>query len=125
MAQKRHSINASIFKPRQYFCFHLLKLSKLSIFVQLSLIFLFKVSVNLTISECHQAIVTTTMYVATRICFRFLCLLVRAADQSEIKAANKSLIPIVFLLRINLNQMVSTKVSLRLPHLFAELVPRS
>ena len=43
---------------------------------------------------------TTTMYVAARICFRFLCLLVQAADQSEIKAADKSLIPIIFLLQI-------------------------
>ena len=43
---------------------------------------------------------TTPMYVATRICFRFLCLLVQADDQSEIKAADKSLIQIIFLLQI-------------------------
>ena len=43
---------------------------------------------------------TNSIYVAARICFRFLCLLVQAADQSEIKAADKSLIPIIFLLQI-------------------------
>ena len=62
----------------------------------------------LSLKASHLFVTTNYTYVAARICFRFLCLLVQSADQNEIKAADKSLIPISCFLQINnLNQKVS------------------
>ena len=50
--------------------------------------------------------------IAARIYFRFFCLLVQSADQSEIKAANKSLIPMSFHKKNHINQITSNLMSL-------------